>query len=266
MTDVTNILCLFSNQLTVMSIVALSVRKSRGMSAAIVAVTLLPSTAIANTSTVFSPDVKEGTSALEYRSSYVPSEGDRRSAFAHRLHYQHAIDDTWRWRVIGQQSRRGDDTLEYSYTRLELQMQYREDEEHGHDAALRYELQISDNSNRPDRFRVVWTGKKDFEPGWQLRSNILLGREFGESSGSGVLVEARFQVTYPVFGDSRLGIESFSDLNRTSDWGSFDDQEHQLGPILKSSLGPLKINAGYLWGASDGAPDDNFRLIATWNF
>ena len=47
----------------------------------------------ANTSTVFSPDVKAGTRAFEYRSSYVPSEGDDRSAFAHRLHYQQAIND-----------------------------------------------------------------------------------------------------------------------------------------------------------------------------
>ena len=236
----------------------------RAFSAA--AIVLLPLPAMANTTTVFSPDVKEDTSALEYRSSYVPSDGDERSAFAHRLHYQRAINDTWRWRLIGQQNRRGDDTLEYSYSRLEVQQQYREDEVHGYDAAFRYELQISDSSNRPDRVRFAWTGRRDFDPGWQLRSNVLLGREFGEASGSGLLVEARFQVTYPVFADSKLGIESFSDLNRTTDWGSFDDQEHQLGPIFKTGLGPLKINAGYLWGFSDAAPDDNFRLIATWNF
>ncbi len=227
---------------------------------------LMPPLAQANTSTVFSPDVKAGTSALEYRSSYVPSEGEERSAFTHRVHYQRAIDDTWRWRLIGQQGRRGDDSLEYSYTRLEVQQQFREDEVHGYDAAFRYELQVSDSSNRPDRARFVWTGRKDLDTGWQLRSNILLGRQFGEAAGSGLLVEARFQVTYPVFTDSRFGIESFSDMNRTTDWGGFDDQEHQLGPIFKTDLGPLTINLGYLWGISDAAPDDNLRFIASWGF
>lgn len=245
---------------------AVVINGSACLALSMAATALIPVAATANTATVFSPDVKKGTSALEYRSSYVPSDGGERSAFAHRLHYQRAINDTWRWRLIGQQNRRGGDILEYSYTRLEVQQQYREDEDHGYDAAFRYELQISDSSKRPDRVRFVWTGQKEFERGWQLRSNVLLGREFGESSGSGLLVEARFQVSYPVFADSRLGIESFSNLNRTTDWGSFDDQEHQLGPIFKTGLGPLKINAGYLWGVSDAAPDDNFRLIATWNF
>jgi hypothetical protein len=219
----------------------------------------------ANTSTVFSPDVKAGTKALEHRSSYVPSEGDDRSEFAHRLHYQQAINDMWRWRIIGQQSRRGDDSLEYKYTRLEVQMQYREDEVAGYDAALRYELQISDESSRPDRFRLVWTGKKDLESGWQLRGNLLLGREFGDSSRGGVIVEGRLQATYPVFG-GRLGLESFNDFNRTTDFGDFDDQEHQLGPIYKTTAGPVKVNAGYLVGISDSAPDHNLRLILTLDF
>ena len=167
-------------------------------------------------------------------------------------------------RLIGQQSRRGDDSLEYQYTRLEVQMQYREDEVAGYDAALRYELQISDTSSRPDRFRLVWTGKKDLQSQWQLRGNLLLGREFGDSSRGGILVETRLQATYPVPG-GRLGLESFSDFNRTTDVGDFDDQEHQLGPIYKASIGPLKVNAGFLWGLSDSAPDHNARLILTWD-
>ena len=85
----------------------------RAFSAA--AIVLLPLPAMANTTTVFSPDVKEDTSALEYRSSYVPSDGDERSAFAHRLHYQRAINDTWRWRLIGQQNRRGDRACDFEH-------------------------------------------------------------------------------------------------------------------------------------------------------
>ena len=91
------------------------------------AIALLPVTAMANTTTVFSPDVKEGTSAMEYRSSYVPSDGDERSAFAHRIHYQRAIDDTWRWRLIGQQNRRGDESEGAREGRLEREQRYRQD-------------------------------------------------------------------------------------------------------------------------------------------
>jgi len=124
------------------------------------------------TSTVFSPDVDAGTSALDYRISYVPSDAGRRSAFTQRLHYQRAFDGAWRGRIIGTQGRRGSDDLEYRYTRLELQWQYLEDERAGWDAALRFELQVAAESDRPDRFRLAWTGKTDVGGLWQLRANV----------------------------------------------------------------------------------------------
>ena len=40
-------------------------------------------------------------------------------------------------------------------------------------------LQISDTSSRPDRFRLVWTGKKDLASAWQLRGNLLLADSEG---------------------------------------------------------------------------------------
>lgn len=220
---------------------------------------LLPLFATANTSSVFSADVKADTQALEYRTSYVPDDGPAESVFAHRLHYQHAFDDTWRIRFIGAQGRRGDSSLSYSYTRFELQYQYLEHEEHGWDAAFRYELQLSDDSARPDRFRIGWTSKWDIADNWQLRTNLMLGRQFSTGAGSGVFVETRGQITRR-FGEGRLGLEMFNDINQTTNFGSFDDQEHQLGPIYKFKIGSLSVNASYLFGLSDSADDDNLRF------
>lgn len=234
-----------------------------GLTALLVAAVPLPG--LANTTTVFSPDVKADTRAWEYRSSYFPSDGDEPKRFAHRLHYQQAIDDTWRVRLIGQQRSIDGESLDYRYTRLEVQQQYLESEVAGWDAALRYELQISDEDDSPDRVRIAWTGKRDLDSGWQLRGNFLTGREFGNNDRGGLLLEFRAQATQ-VVGDARLGLELFSDMNRTTDVGDFDDQEHQLGPIAKFSLAGMKVNAGYLYGISDSAQDHNFRLIFTYNF
>ena len=231
-----------------------------------IALMTLPAFAMANTSTVFSPEVKAGTQALEYRTSYFPSDGDRDKVFSHRLHYQHAFDDTWRLRLIGQQRSVDGESLDYRYTRLELQQQYQESEDAGWDAAFRYELQISDESDSPHRVRLVWTAKTDIDDYWQLRTNLITGREFGEEDGNGLLLEVRGQATYKLAGGHRLGLEFFSDLNRTTDIGGFDDQEHQLGPVLKGKFGELKYNAGYLYGLSDSVRDHNFRLIFTWDF
>ncbi|XOV86946.1 MAG: hypothetical protein ACFHX7_18525 [Pseudomonadota bacterium] len=224
----------------------------------------LPLFAQANTSSVFSPEVNAGTQQIEYRSSYVGEDGGAPSQFSHRLHFQHAFNDTYRLRLIASGARSGGNNLSYNYTRLELQQQYLESEEHGWDAALRYELQISDRSGRPDRFRIAWTGKKDITPDWQIRGNLMLGRQFGANPASGVQVETRAQVTRKVPTGGRLGLEMFNDLNETTNFGSFDDQAHQAGPVYKHQVGNLNVLVSYLFGLSQGADDGDFRVHLIW--
>ena len=223
------------------------------------ALLLMPVVATANTSSVFSPDVNEGDLSIEYRASYVPGEDGAPSAFAQRFHIQRALNDTFRLRVIGTQSKRGGGSLSYNYTRFEFQHQYKEDHDSGWDAAYRLELQLSDRTGRPDRFRIGWTGKVDLNDDWQFRANLMLGRQFGDNPASGVLVETREQLTRK-FAGGRIGLEMFNNINSTADFGSFDEQEHQLGPIAKYKIGKRSVNASYLFGLSDGAPDDNLRI------
>src|SRR6056297_2176411 len=110
---------------------------------------LLPATAAANTSSVFSPDVDDGEREAEYRVSFVPEDEPAPELFSHRLHYQQAFNDSWRARILASQRSVGGDTLDLSYTRLELQWQYLEDQNAGWDAALRFEAQAGDEG--PDR-------------------------------------------------------------------------------------------------------------------
>jgi len=121
---------------------------------------------------------------------------------------------------------------------------------------------VAAESDRPDRFRLAWTGKTDVGGLWQLRANVLAGREFGDAAGGGVLLETRLQATrrLPAAG-ARLGLDLYSGLNRTTDFGGFDEQAHQLGPIFKGRLGPLKLEASWLFGISAAAPDHNARLV-----
>jgi len=103
----------------------------------------------------------------------VPEDGAIESAFSHRLHYQHAFDETWRIRLIGS------------------------------------------------------------------------------------------QITRKV-GNVRLGLEMFNDLNRTTDFGDWEEQGHQIGPVIKFKVGNLSVFGSYLIGASSSAEDDNFRVLLTY--
>lgn len=212
-----------------------------------------------NTSGVFSPDVKAETKALEYRLSTLP--GESPTQWAQRIHYQQAIDETWRWRVIGLFFDPGRGGGEFRYARFELMQQFLENEKAGWDSAIRYELQLADTDNQPSRGRVAWTGKWNWGEGWEFRANILLGLQFGERSHDGVLVEHRTQFTGALSDSWRLGVESFHDFNDTRAFGAFDEQEHQLGPILKSKFGGgWSLAASWLFGVSDNADDNDFRI------
>lgn len=226
---------------------------------------LLPGVAAANTSTVFSPDVDDGEREAEYRVSFVPEDEPAPEVFSHRLHYQQAFNDSWRARVLVAQRSVGGGSLDLRYTRLELQWQYLEDQEAGWDAALRFEAQAGDEG--PNRLRAVWTGKLDLDGGWQLRANALVGRQTGAGAASGLLLETRAQVTRSVGNGMRVGVEMFNDLNTTADTGSYDEQEHQLGPVLKTKIGgDWSLFASYLVGISDAADDGDFRLMVTRGF
>lgn len=221
--------------------------------------TLTSQHALANTSSVFSPDVSEGDRSWEYRSSFEPGEDRDPDTFAHRLHYQHSLNDQTRWRLIAQQSDK-ESGLEFRYARLELQHQLHEDEAAGFDSALRFEMQLAEGDDLPSRVRVAWTGKVDVTPNWQLRSNVLTGKQFDSGAEAGLLLETRWQASYKLNNGVRVGLEMFNDLNTTADVGSFDEQEHTLGPIVKFSLFDVKAEASYHAGLSDSASDHTFRL------
>jgi hypothetical protein len=225
--------------------------------ASVLLVAALP--AAANTSSVFSPSVSEGDRSLEYRASYVPSEGDRPYVFGHRLHYQHALNGSTRWRIIGFQGG-PDSDLDFRYVRGELQYQFTEAATAGWDNAVRFELQIGTKGGVSDRFRIGWTGKVDVGR-WQFRANALADGEFGANNDSGIGLETRLQTTYGASDRFRFGVEMFSDFNTTADIGDFNEQEHQLGPIFKARFTKaLRAEFSYLFRLSDEAPIDNARL------
>lgn len=218
-----------------------------------------------NTTSVFSPEVKEGSRAFEYRFSGADESAD--FDMAHRFHYQQAINDAWRWRIISQFSDPDQGDVEYRYSRLELQWQFLESEEAGWDSALRFEFQLADGDDEPSRGRVAWTSKWNFDKGLELRHNFLTGQQWGPASNDGWLLENRFQATVPVTDKIRVGFEMFNDFNDHSDVGSWSEQEHQLGPILKTKIGDdTKLLFSWLIGASDSADDHDFRMHLTRAF
>lgn len=216
-----------------------------------------------NTTTVFSPDVDKGEKELEGRFAYDPDA----DSFAKRLHYQYGFTESFRLRGIAAFRSDDDERGDFRYFRLEGQYQFLEDEKAGFDSALRAELQIADGDDPASRVRLAWTNKYDINENWQVRGIFITGHQFGPESDGGYLLGVRGQISRKITDSFKLAIDYYGDLNDTNEVGSFDEQEHQIGPIaLFDVTESLKAHVGVLFGASEAAADTDFRVFLTQAF
>jgi hypothetical protein len=65
---------------------------------------------------VSGPVVTEGQAAWQYRSGY----DDDSVAFVNRIHYQCAVSDDWRWRVVAMATKMGDRGLDFDAAQREV--------------------------------------------------------------------------------------------------------------------------------------------------
>ena len=220
-----------------------------------------------NISSVSGAEVKAGETAIEYRAAFQPDYDGKPEAFGHRLHFQHAVDDSWRVRALVFQSKKEGEALRTRYAAFEIQNELIEAKEHGGWAsAVRVDGIIPVEDNRPGRARVAWLNMLDKGP-WQFRGNIYLGKEFGDRARDGLTLETRQEATYKISSLLRLGAQVFDNYNTTAHFGAFAQQKHQVGPVAKWTLSNnVKVETSALFGVSKAAPDAELRLFACYTF
>lgn len=220
-----------------------------------------------NTSNVSGSDVKAGARTLEYRAAFAPEHDGEPSAFQHRLHYRRAFGERWGAKIAAVQNERGGGDLEFRSILVEVQRQILESEDTGGwDSAFRFDGRIPTEDNRPGRARADWLNSIDFGEGWRLRANVYLGHEIGDLARDGFTLETREEVTRKFDGGMRIGAQMFNNYNTTAHLGSFDEQRHQLGPVVKGEIGEhLGFTASVLFGLSEEAPDTDFRLFLSYS-
>lgn len=221
-----------------------------------------------STSAVPSPDIDADERSVEYRAAYGHFDDGGADGFAHRIHYQQSLGEDWRVRVILQQGKRGGAPLKTQAVGVQFFTQFVESETTGGwGSGFRFDGFIPVEDGRPGRARVLWLNSFDIGRELQLRSNVVLGREFGDNAQEGVSLEFREEATWRLSDDLRLGALAFHNLNTTTRFGSFDEQRHQIGPALRwKATKALRIDASVLFGVSGAATDADFRLFASYGF
>lgn len=231
--------------------------------------TLLSLSSIAyasNTSGVHGPNVKEGEKSMQLRVALSAADEDAQADnWAYRLHYQQAFNASVRGRIIVQYRDRGD--FQYEYLRGEILYNFKKKADDGiWSSGVRFDLRQR-RGGRPQEFAMHWTNQWDLTDGYTLRGILVGSRQFGsDQAASGTLIETRASVSKKLDGGISIGIESFNAYGELGDFGSFNSQSHQIGPVISGSFAGFKYNARYLAGVSNGSRDHNFGLFINKSF
>ena len=217
-------------------------------------------TSLATTSGVPSPSIKEGDQSWEYRSNFQDIDDDRPDRFDHRIHYQHAHNANHRSRLILQQSQREGDGIELVWVRFEHQWQYQKPNENGVTGAFRFDFQFAEGDNTQRHFaRIGWLTNYPMGK-YNARLNIFVGKDFGDARRSGLSLASRGQFTRKV-ADYTVGLQMFNSYNTTDAMGRFNNQRHQIGPMVSKKFGDWTVFGSYLAGVTSRSPEDAFRLF-----
>lgn len=210
---------------------------------------------------VHGPSVRADDRSVMYRVAFTPEEDGREADTAHRLHYQHAVNDSHRWRVLFNASDNGNGLLDPDSLQAEWLWQFIEKTETNQlwQSGLRFDYRHYLRDGRADRLRLNWTNQWDLANGWRVRALSQNWVEVGDGSRDGVWMEVRGSLTRKVSDNVRLGVESFNGLGNLDDVPDFDDQNHRLGPVISVSHGNgWSTQTRVLFGVSDRASDADF--------
>lgn len=219
-----------------------------------------------NTSGVHGPNVKEGDKSMQLRIALSEADQDfQTDHWAYRLHYQQAFNDTVRGRIIVQYRDRGE--FQYEYIRGEILYNFKKKTADGiWSSGVRFDLRQR-RGGRPQEFAMHWTNQWDLSHGYTLRGILVGYQQFGSKQAlNGTFVETRASVNKKLDNGMSIGIESFSGYGKLGGFGSFNNQRHQIGPVVSGSFAGFKYNARYLAGVSKVARDHTFGLFIQKSF
>lgn len=97
-------------------------------------------------------------------------------------------------------------------------------------------------------------------------ANLIISHEIGQNHSSDTNSGLAWKTIYRMDRAFQPGFEYYANTGPLNQHVSFNDQSHQLGPVAEGKLGPVKYNAGVLFGISQSAPDATFKVNLEYEF
>lgn len=221
---------------------------------------------------VRSPDVEKGVTALEEHGALYsgPGEEERRRQ-SHEVELKHGLTD--RWELIVEGFFRQDIGESLKARQFELGAQYEIIERRGDGLGLAfrtiYEFALQDHS--PDEILFGPLAKYVSGKDSATINTFFVGQVGNDVEIDSLELKVNWRLKHEFNEKFALGVEGYSEIEDIAHAGSFNDQEHRLGPVAYLELEgrggtEWEFAAGTLFGLSDAVSDVTYKFDAEFKF
>jgi hypothetical protein len=219
---------------------------------------------------VHMPTVEQGEKEIDFKFGTAKQQDGTRNTVA-SLGFGYGATEYWFTEVYLKREREGSEGL--TLAEWENKFQLTETGKYAVDVGLITEIEAPlSNRKEPWELKIGPLFQTEFGK-LQLNGNVLFERKFGGDGDDRQITEMGYQlqVKYRLKQEFEFGAQSFGEMGKWDHWDNSSDQNHRFGPAVfgKLALGnkqAIKYNAAWLFGISDAAPNNTFRMQVEYEF
>lgn len=219
---------------------------------------------------VYTPNVEQGEKEVDFKYG-ATNQQDGAHANVTSLGFGYGATEYWFTEVYLKREREGSEGL--TIAEWENKFQLTETGKYGVDVGLITEIELPlSNGKAPWEIKVGPLFQTEFGK-VQLNANVLFERKIGGDEEEQHITEMGYQVQakYRYKPELEFGVQGLGEVGEWNHWENSSQQNHRFGPALfgKFALGnkqAIKYNAAWLFGLSDVAPNNTFRMQVEYEF
>ena len=220
---------------------------------------------------IYTPTVEQGESEVGFKFGSAKQQ-DGTSNTVTMLGFGYGATEYWFTELYLKRERAGSEGL--TLAEWENKFQLTETGKYAVDIGLITEIEAPlNNSKEPWEFKIGPLFQTEFGK-LQLNGNVLFERKFGHKDADDRYVTEigyQWQAKYRWKPALEFGVQGMGEMGKWSNWDSSNEQNHRVGPAVfgKLALGDkqaIKYNAAWLFGISDVAPNNTFRMQVEYEF
>lgn len=216
---------------------------------------------------VYTPTVEAGEKEIDFKFG-TADEDPRNTQGSVGLGY--GVNDWWFTEAYVKYAKEGSGGIKYDAFEWENKFQLTETGKYPVDIGFITEIEFPKDNDEGTELKLGPLFQTEFGK-LQLNGNVLFERHFNAATSSTTEMGYQWQVKYRWQQNFEYGLQGFGEVGEWNHWESTSDQSHKVGPAIFGKLPAgnhlaIYYNAAWLFGLTDGTPDNTFRAQVELEF